>query len=276
MPFDGLRVLSLESRRAAEMATLIRNQGGDPFVAPSMREVPIDRNEEAFSFAQNLFAGRFDMVILLTGVGLRYLDKIIGTRYPPSQFAEALRTVTLVARGPKPMGVLRELQVAGAIMAPEPNTWREILAVTEGCPEHRIAIQEHGRSTPELTAALRERGCEVTMVPVYQWELPEDLEPLREAARRLAHGLIDVTLLTTSVQLPNLLQIAEALGLINEVRAGLNRTVISSIGPTTSETLLELGFHADMEPTHPKMGNLVLETGQRAHEILRAKGWLNA
>src|ERR1022692_2483774 len=35
MPFDGLRVLSLESRRATEIATLIRKQGGDPFVAPS-------------------------------------------------------------------------------------------------------------------------------------------------------------------------------------------------------------------------------------------------
>src|SRR3989475_10978942 len=37
---NGLRVVSFESRRAAEMAELIRNYGGEPIQAPSMREVP--------------------------------------------------------------------------------------------------------------------------------------------------------------------------------------------------------------------------------------------
>ena len=73
------------------MAQLIRNQQGEPFVAPSMREAPLDRNEEAFAFAEKLFAGGFDMVILLTGVGTRLLDQILATRYPPGRFAEALR-----------------------------------------------------------------------------------------------------------------------------------------------------------------------------------------
>jgi uroporphyrinogen-III synthase len=269
--FDGLRVLSLESRRAVEMAALIRNQKGDPFVAPSMREVPIERNEEAFAFAEKLFAGEIDMVILLTGVGTRYLDKILATRYPAERFAEALRTVTVVARGPKPMGALREMQVPGAILAPEPNTWREILTVTRDRPERRVAVQEHGRTSPELFEELRMRGCEVTAVPVYQWELPQDTEPLREAARRLARRQFDVTLFTTSIQIPHLMQIAEEQGIAQQVRAGLVSTVVSSIGPTTSEALQEIGIRPDMEPSHPKMGNLVLETGQRAAEILHAK-----
>ena len=45
MPFDGLRVLSLESRRAAEIEKLIRARGGVPFVAPSMREVPLEEHQ---------------------------------------------------------------------------------------------------------------------------------------------------------------------------------------------------------------------------------------
>ena len=51
MPFDGLRVLSFESRRATEIAELIRRQGGDAFVAPSMRETPLENNPDAFAFA---------------------------------------------------------------------------------------------------------------------------------------------------------------------------------------------------------------------------------
>ena len=82
MGFEALRVIAFESRRAAETAQLIRKQGGDPFVAPSMREVPIENNPEAFEFAERLFRGDFDMVIFLTGVGTRVLNEVIESRYP--------------------------------------------------------------------------------------------------------------------------------------------------------------------------------------------------
>ena len=81
MSFAGKRVLAFESRRAAETAELIRRHGGEPFVAPSMREVPLERNEEAFQFADRLLAGAFDMVIFLTGVGTRQLLKVLTTKY---------------------------------------------------------------------------------------------------------------------------------------------------------------------------------------------------
>ena len=57
MSFDGRRVLSLESRRSAETAELIRRNGGEPFIAPAMREAPIEQNQAAFQFAERLFAG---------------------------------------------------------------------------------------------------------------------------------------------------------------------------------------------------------------------------
>src|SRR5258708_28479806 len=108
MPFDGLRVLSLESRRSAEIERLIRSQEGDLFVAPSMRELPLENNPQALEFATRLFAGEFDMMVFLTGVGTRLLHQIIATRHPPETFIEALRRITIVARGSKPMAVLRE------------------------------------------------------------------------------------------------------------------------------------------------------------------------
>jgi uroporphyrinogen-III synthase len=270
MPFDGLRVLSFESRRANEMAVLIRNQKGEPTIAPSMREVPIEENEAAFTFAEALFAGRFEMVILLTGVGTRYLDKVLATKYPPEAFADALRRTIVIARGPKPMAVLREWKVP-ATMAPEPNTWRELLTIIEAVPAHRVAVQEYGKPNPELTAGLIAQGREVSTVPVYQWALPLDTEPLREAAHLLARGAVDVALFTTSIQLPHLFQIAEEEHIAGDTKAGLQRAVIASIGPTTSEALAEYGLHADLEPSHPKMGNLVLEAGQKAAAILAAK-----
>jgi len=272
MAFDGLRVVALESRRAAEMATLIRNQKGDPFVAPSMREVPIEQNAAAFAFAEWLFAGEFDMVIFLTGVGLRYLDRVLATRFPAGQFAEALRKVTVVARGPKPAGVLRELQVPIAVHVPEPNTWHELVHAIEGRTEKRIAVQEYGKPNDELLQALRRRGAQVTRVPVYLWDLPEDTGPLREAARRLADGEVDVILFTTSVQIPHLFRIAAQEGIDAErLRAALEGVVVASIGPTTSEALREYDVEPDLEPSHPKMGFLLNETAARAAALLAAK-----
>src|SRR6266536_1853317 len=169
MSFAGMRVLSLESRRAAEMAQLIRNQQGEPFVAPSMREAPLEHHDSTFAFAERLLRGDFDMMVLLTGVGTRALNKVLATRYAPERFAEALRGITTVVRGPKPAAALRELNVPITIQVPEPNTWKEVLAATEGRPERRIAVQEYGKSNPELLAGLRARGAEVTAVRVYQW-----------------------------------------------------------------------------------------------------------
>src|SRR5579863_9107127 len=102
MAFDGLRVLSLESRRAEEMATLIRKQGGEPFVAPSMREVALDQHDEAFVFADQLLRGDLDCVIFLTGVGTRLLWKTVLTRYAQGDLKQALQNLTVVVRGPKP------------------------------------------------------------------------------------------------------------------------------------------------------------------------------
>jgi uroporphyrinogen-III synthase len=271
MPFDGLRVLSLESRRSAEIEKLIRARGGDPFVAPSMREIPLQDNPQAFAFAARLFADEFDMMILLTGVGSRLLNQILQTRYPEDAFIAALKRLAVVVRGSKPAAVMREWNVPVAVMVPEPNTWREILAATESRPERKIAIQEYGRSSPELLDGLRARGADVTTVPVYQWDLPEDTGPLREAVRRLAAGEVDVAMFTTSIQILHLLRIAAEAGLEPQVREALRRVVVASVGPTTSETLREHGLPVDLEPSHPKMGFLVSETAQRAREILQSK-----
>lgn len=274
MAFDGLRVLSLESRRSAEIEKLIRSQRGEAFVAPSMREVPLEENSDAFAFAERLFRGEFEMMILLTGVGTRLLGQTIEMRFPAGSFADALRKIAVVARGSKPAAVLREWNVPVTITVPEPNTWREILNAIEGRPERRIAVQEYGRPNLELVAALRERGAEVTPVRVYQWDLPLDTSPLREAAARLLKGEFDVVLFTTSVQVTHLFRIASeggGDGIGDGLREALRRIVIASVGPTTTETLADFGLQPDIEASHPKMGFLVNETAARAAEILRGK-----
>ena len=266
-----MKILALETRRSTEIATLIRKEGGEPVLAPSVRERPIDDDHEAFDFYGRLSANGFDLVILTTGVGARALDKVVASKFGEGSLAAALKKVAVVARGPKPMAVLREWGVPAAVNVPEPNTWREILASLDGRPERRIAIQEYGTTNERLIDGLRQRGAEVTTVRVYQYDLPEDTGPLREAARRLGAGEIDVALFTTSAQIRHLIQIAREEGIEDRVREALGRAVVAAIGPTTAESLDEFGFVSDFSPSHPKMGFLVKETADRAKGLLSEK-----
>src|SRR6266704_829077 len=245
--FAGLRVLALESRRAAELAKLISTYGGEPVVAPAMREVPLESNQETLAFAAALLAGEFDMVIFLTGVGARALLSVVETAYKREDYIAALQRVNVVARGPKPVAVLRELGVTPGVTVPEPNTWHELLrALDDACDSKkdfrlrgaRVAVQEYGVSNPELLSGLRERGADVTRVPVYQWAMPDDRAPLQAAVKALADEEIDTVLFTTSVQVAHLFQVAAEMKLEDPMRLGLSRTIVASIGPTTSEELL--------------------------------------
>jgi uroporphyrinogen-III synthase len=272
-----MRVLALESRRAKEMSALITTYGGSPVLAPAMREVPLESNADAVRFVASLIGGEFDVVILLTGVGTRYLAEIAAAAVPREQFVAALRRVRVVARGPKPVAALKELGITPGIVAPEPNTWRELLAALDrdlpapGLRNQRVAVQEYGAPGAELLAGLSARGARVTRVPVYRWALPDDLAPLRSAIRSLAANEIDVAIFTTSVQITHLFQAAAEMALEEPLRAGLQRCVIASIGPTTSEELQRRGLRADLEASHPKMGILVKEVSDRCAELLRAK-----
>src|ERR1700730_12025 len=82
--FNGMRVVAFESRMADETRTLIERLGGEAIIAPSMREVPLEDNQAALAFAKKLLAGEFDVVIFMTGVGVRELFNVIETRHQRS------------------------------------------------------------------------------------------------------------------------------------------------------------------------------------------------
>ena len=275
--FGGLAVVAFESRRAKEMATLISNHGGIAVVAPSMREIPLEENPAAFTFAERLFARQLDAVIFMTGVGTQTLLEVLETRYSREKIVRGLSEIIVVARGPKPIKVLRELQVPVTISAPEPNTWREILQAMEENSRgfqlkgSRVAVQEYGVSNEAFLQQLRERGAEVLRVPVYRWDLPEDLAPLRQALEAIVEGHIRVALFTNAVQVEHVMRAASEHGFKERLWEALLDCVVGSVGPTCSAALLASGISVDLEPPHPKMGMLVHEAAAKACHLLRHK-----
>lgn len=272
--FSRSRVAAFESRRASDMSRLIERLDGEPHVSPSMREVPLSANPVAIDFANRVLTGQANLIIFLTGVGFRHFIASVERHVDRDQLLATLSDITTVVRGPKPVAVMKEFGLQPTLRAPEPNTWREILAVLDEnvtLANQMIGIQEYGKTNPSLIAGLEARGAQVISLKVYRWDLPEDIRPLEENIRAIAAGQRDVALFTSANQITNLLAAAERLHLTEELRAGLRCCAIGSIGPTTSEALRDEGLSVDFEPAHAKMGTLVNEAAARSRQILQRK-----
>jgi uroporphyrinogen-III synthase len=134
-----------------------------------------------------------------------------------------------------------------------------------------VGFHEYGVPNCEFYAALSSRGAIVLSVPVYKWEFPEDPEPLRIAVHDTIAGKFDVLMLTSANQLHNIIKMADAEGVREAWLSAAAKCVITSIGPTASETIQSYGLPVDIEPAHGKMGTLVRETAERAGEIVSTK-----
>jgi uroporphyrinogen-III synthase len=277
--FQGRRVLSLESRRAAEVAALISKYGGLPVVAPALRELPLESNTAAIDFAAALLLGDIDIGIFLTAVGVRAIVDVFKQAHPGEEIAQALSRIKIAVRGPKPASVFREMNIPIWVNAAEPNTWRELLAAIEARAGEmplagaRVAVQEYGVPNQQLIDALVARGASVLPVPVYKWALPEDLDPLRCAVAAIAGRAIDVLLLTSGIQLAHLWQVVEMMDCEGPFRYGLSSTCIASIGPTTTEEIVRRGLTPTLEASHPKLGFLIKEAAEQSAAAPRVARW---
>ncbi|MDA0739929.1 MAG: uroporphyrinogen-III synthase [Nitrospirae bacterium] len=274
--FSGLTVAAFESRMADQMGKLIARHGGNPLVAPSMQEIPLENNSEALAFGQQLLSKQIDLFILLTGVGTRTLVDVWKTQFSLNDIKQALTQTTLVVRGPKPLGALKELALKPQLIVPEPNTWEDILSTLdsyrpEGLSGLTIGIQEYGTTNEKLMKALATRGAHVIGVPVYRWALPDNVEPLQHVLQAILSQSVDVILFTTGIQVTHIVELLNRSNNLKHFRQALNRIMVASIGTITSQRLHEYDFPVDLEPSHPKMGVLVKETSVKASHIVEHK-----
>lgn len=269
-----MTVAAFESRMATEMTRLIERYGGQPFVAPALREIPIQDNPAALRFGAKLIDGQVDVLILMTGIGTATLFDILRSRHPLSLILAGLKQTVIVARGPKPVVALKTLGLTPTLTVPEPNTWVEVVStLDEYRPVKglRVAVQEYGISNPDLLEALRQRGAEVFPVPIYRWALPEDTGPLKQVLGEIIAGNMQVMLITNAAQVDHVMQVLEKDGRVEPFRAALKNLFVASIGPTASERLKYHDLSVNFEPSHPKMGILVKETSEQVHGLRQAR-----
>lgn len=268
IPFQDARIAVLEARMSAEMADLIRRNGGTAWSVPAVREISLHASQSVSDFLDQLMAGSITLVVFFTGVGIKTLLQeadVLGRR---AELVAVLRKITVVCRGPKPSAVLRREDIPIAASAPEPYTTHELIEVLAPfiVAGKTVGVLHYGERNALITETLMARGAYVEELCLYEWLLPERTDALQSLVQDLVAGRVDAVVFTSQVQIRHLFLIAEELQLASDVVVALNtRTIVASIGPTCTGVLREYGVTPHVIPEHPKMGYLIKSLAEYMH-----------
>jgi uroporphyrinogen-III synthase len=257
---NGASVALLEARMSCELERLVRRYGGHPRSAPALRELPLEAPVGLDAFLDHLCAGRFRVAIFLTGVGVTTLFREASARGRLDEVVGALRRTTIACRGSKPAAAFRPHGVPTQISAREPFTSAELLDALQAVDLAGldVALVHYGERNEPLADALRSRGARLEELCLYEWQLPENVAPLRDLIADVIQARVDVVAFTSKVQCRHLFQIAAAMGCASDLAAALNaKTTVAAIGPVCRAALREHGVTSHVMPATPKMAPLI-------------------
>ena len=261
MSLAGKRIALLEARMSGELSSMVERLGGTPYSVPAVRETPLEQPEETARFIDSLGAGRFDVIVFMTGVGATALLREAEKLGRLEAALAALRKALTVCRGPKPVAVLRRHDVQVNATAAEPHTTTELLQSLDaiGVSGKRIALVHYGERNETAAGDLRQRGASLDEICLYEWRLPDDTGPLERLVHEIIDGKLDAIAVTSQIQIRHLFQIADRLGRADALTDALSRKlVVAAVGPVCASALRARGVVPHVQPSHPKMGPMLI------------------
>jgi uroporphyrinogen-III synthase len=124
-----------------------------------------------------------------------------------------------------------------------------------------VLVIRHGGPNAELLVYLQGRGATPLELEVYHWEMPEHTSPLADLVRSIASGNVDILMFTSASQVEHLFLVAENIGMLAELRAGLKRApMVAAVGPVCAAALEAHQVSPGggiIQPSIPKMVPLV-------------------
>jgi len=249
---NGYRILILESREEAQFSRLLVEQGADVLQCPmfTIHDAPDPKPIEAW--IRRFIERPCDDLVLMTGEGLRRLMKVARRMNVEQDFVTALGKARKFARGPKPGRALREIGLEPQMTTEKPTSEgiAEMLARVD-LGGHRVGLQlypdkDHGA----LIGAITAQGAEVDTVAPYVYDAQAADANIVTAIEEMAQGRIDAIALTNLGQVRRLFEVAKARQREAQLRDGLARTPIASVGPVVSDELKSHGLRADISPAN--------------------------
>lgn len=249
---NGYRILILETREEAQFSRLLAEQGADVLQCPmfTIHDAPDPAPIEAW--IRRAIERPLDDLVLMTGEGLRRLMKVVLRIDVEAEFVGSLGKARKFARGPKPGRALREIGLEPQMTTEKPTSEgvAEMLAKLD-LSGHRLGLQLYpDKDHATLIAAINAQGAEVDTVLPYVYDAQAADANIVTAIEQMAQGRIDAIALTSSGQVRRLMEVAQAHRCEAQLRDGLERTPIASVGPVVSNELKTYGLSTDIYPAN--------------------------
>lgn len=260
LPLAGKTIALAEGRQLEELAVLLEKEGAAVLRCPMLSILDVADPAPVVAWLNELISGRFDLVVLFTGEGLRRMIGFAERAGIKDKATAAFGKVTLITRGPKPGQALKEIGLKPTIVAGVPTTEGVITTLQkQQLAGKTVGVQLYSESNPPLTDFLTAAGATVRTVQPYVYAAATDADRVTELIGKAARREIDAIVFTSSPQVDRLYEVAEERQLMDMWRHAIDRVMIASVGPVVTETLARKGARVDVQPEQGfQMKNLVI------------------
>jgi uroporphyrinogen III methyltransferase/synthase len=241
-PLFGKRILVTRSReQAGGTAALLRDQGAEPVVVPTIEIHPPADGEPLARALHTLRAGAYGWVAFTSANGVERTWEALAAS---GADARAFGGVQIAAIGPATARALEGHGLRADLVAKEFRG--EILAeamlsaIRASATPPRVLLARAAKARDVLPDALRAAGCEVDIVGAYETRAPSP-SVVEDLTGALASGRIDAVTFTSSSTVENLCDLLGpgAAGMLAGAR-------VASIGPVTTRAAQERGVRVDV------------------------------
>jgi len=252
-PLAGTLIAVPEARELGVFCDLLLRRGAEVLRCPLVSIHDAPDPAPVLAWIRSFNAGDYDDLILLTGEGLKRLLSCIDQHEPALRepFLAELARVRKICRGPKPERVLRTLGLRADLSGTEATTPGVIARLqNENLRGRRIAVQLYG-SEPNrpLIDFLQTAGAQVTTVAPYIYADASEDARVIELIERMHAGDVTAIAFTSMAQVKRLFDVAESAGRTEQLKQGLARTTVASVGPVVAEALEKRGISIGAMPS---------------------------
>ncbi len=249
-PLQGRVIAVPETRQLDVLSRLLEARGATVRPCPLVGIHDVEDPSAVDAWTDDFIAHGLDLLILLTGEGLRRLHGRAVSRQIEPQFLAALQATPALTRGPKPAAALRSLGLKAQYAAAEPTTQGVIQTLAEQTLRAaRVGVQLYGdEPNRPLIDHLESAGATVLPVAPYRYADEAETEQVAALIAALAAGEIDAITFTSTPQVRRLYAVARERGLEAALQTGWERCTVAAVGPVVAEALQGRGVNIDVMP----------------------------
>ena len=281
MSLRGLKVAVTGSRRATELAHLISNNGGIPYLAPTIGiGTRVSAKSDVKNLIKEVIEGRPDYTVFMTGPGVYAVVEIAENLGLKDDFIRSLVQTRVVARSQKPRDALSKHGVDVDIMptSTHDNTAEGIARelMKDSLKGKLIVIVWHGSQTDLLGKTLTMAGARVSEFRIYDYSTEltskgaeilgrmgyQSVPPEEPRVRKMIDDIIahniDVITFTSPPSVRNLFGLAQTHSLQRDLVEAMEASqIVVAIGQPTREEIESYGVRVDVMPDIFKLGPMI-------------------